>query len=185
MKTAGFRTTFAAALAIVALALAGTGFARGQKDDRGSIQREVLHELRMLPYYTVFDDLEYKVDGGHVTLSGDVTNPTLKSDAVAAVKSVNGVTDVTDNIKVLPLSPDDNRIRQAEYRAIYGEPQLSKYGWASVQGIHIIVENGHVTLKGDVDNEADRNVANIRANSVPGVFSVDNQLTVHNERPAH
>ena len=181
MKTAGIRTTLTAALAIGALALAGANYARAQKDDRGGVQREVLHELRMLPYYTVFDDLEYKVDGGHVTLYGDVTNPTLKSDAVAAVKSINGVTDVTDNIKVLPLSPGDNRIRQAEYRAIYGEPQLSKYGWASVQGIHIIVDNGHVTLKGDVDNQGDRNVANIRANSVPGVFSVDNQLTVHGE----
>lgn len=182
MKTAGMRTTFAAALAIVALALAGVNYARAQKDDRGSVQREVLHELRMLPYYTVFDDLEYKVDGTHVTLYGDVTNPTLKHDAVAAVKSISGVTEVADNIKVLPLSPDDNRIRQVEYRTIYSEPQLSKYGWASVQGIHIIVENGHVTLKGDVDSQADRNVANIRANSVPGVFSVDNQLTVHGER---
>jgi hyperosmotically inducible protein len=166
---------------LVVLGLASGGAAVAQKEARGSVQREVLHELRMLPYYSVFDDLEYKVEGGHVTLSGAVTNPTLKSDAINAVKGISGVTDVTDNIKVLPLSPDDNRIRQAEYRTIYGEPQLTKYSWASVQGIHIIVENGHVTLKGDVDSAADRNVANIRANSVPGVFSVDNQLTVHGE----
>jgi len=166
---------------IVVLGLMSGGATVAQKEDRGSVQREVLHELRMLPYYSVFDDLEYKVEGHHGTLSGAVTNPTLKSDAINAVKGISGVTDVTDNIKVLPLSPDDNRIRQAEYRAIYGEAQLSKYGWASVQAIHIIVENGHVTLKGDVDNKGDRDVANIRANGVPGVFSVDNQLTVHGE----
>lgn len=185
MRIAKVGSTLGAAIlaAVLSLGMANAAFA--QKEARGGIQREVLHELRMLPYYTVFDDLEYSVDGGHVTLSGDVTDPTLKSNAVAAVKSISGVTSVTDNIKVLPLSGADDRIRREEYRTIYGEPQLTKYSWASVQGIHIIVENGHVTLKGDVDNEADRNVANLRANSVPGVFSVDNQLTVHNERPAH
>jgi hyperosmotically inducible periplasmic protein len=146
------------------------------------IQREVLHELRMLPYYTVFDDLKFQVQGTHVTLSGEVVNPTLKSDAVAAVKHIQGVTDVTDDIKVLPLSPDDQRIRAAEYRAIYGEPQLQKYAWAAVQGIHIIVDTGHVTLEGVVDNESDKNVANIRANSVPGVFSVQNNLQVAGPR---
>jgi hyperosmotically inducible protein len=172
------------AVAMAAFVSAGSGAAQKKPvaGEEGYVQREVLHELRMLPYYTVFDNLGYSVDGGHVTLSGEVTNPTLKSDAVNSVKKVAGVTDVTDNIKVLPLSPDDDSIRRAEYRAVYGEPQLSKYGFASVQAIHIIVDNGHVTLEGNVDSQADKNVANIRANSVPNVFSVTNDLMVNGER---
>jgi len=146
--------------------------------DSSEIQREVMHELRMLPYYSVFDDLKFAVNGTTVTLSGDVVNPSVKSDAESAAKHVKGVTNVVDNINVLPPSPDDDRIRRAEYRAIYSEAQLSKYSYNAVQGIHIIVNNGHVTLEGDVDNQADKNVANIRANSVPGVFSVANNLQV-------
>jgi hyperosmotically inducible protein len=92
------------------------------------------------------------------------------------------VTNVIDNVRVLPPSPDDDRIRQAEYRAIYSEPQLSRYAYNSVQGIHIVVNNGHVTLEGDVDNQTDKNVANIKANGVPGVFSVTNNLQVHSEK---
>jgi hyperosmotically inducible periplasmic protein len=148
-----------------------------------NIQREVLHELRMLPYYSVFDDLKFQIEGSRVILSGDVVNPVTKSDAAASVKHIAGVTDVQDNIKVLPLDPDDSRIRQLEYRAIYGEPQLQKYGFYAVQGIHIIVDMGHVRLEGVVDNETDKNVANIRANSVPGVFSVQNNLQVASQQP--
>ncbi len=146
--------------------------------DSNDIQREVMHELRMLPYYSVFDDLKFAVNGTTVTLSGDVVNPSVKSDAESAAKHVKGVTSVVDNINVLPPSSDDDRIRRAEYRAIYSESQLSKYAYNAVQGIHIIVNNGHVTLEGDVDNQADKNVANIRANSVPGVFSVTDNLQV-------
>jgi hyperosmotically inducible periplasmic protein len=94
------------------------------------------------------------------------------------VKSVPGVTDVQDNIKVLPLSNDDDRIRRAAYRAIYGDPQLTKYGFQSVQSIHIIVDNGHITLEGTVNSQADKNVAGIRANSVEGAFSSKNNLMV-------
>jgi hyperosmotically inducible protein len=146
------------------------------------IQREVQHQLRMLNLYTVFDNLEYGVDGSRVILEGQVTNPELKSEAVASVKKVRGVTDVQDNIKTLPLSNDDDRIRRAAFRSIYGDPQLSRYGFQSVQSIHIIVENGHITLEGDVNTEADKNVAGIRANSVEGAFSVKNNLSVHGER---
>jgi len=146
------------------------------------IQREVKHQLRMLNLYTVFDNLEYGVDGSRVILEGQVTNPELKSEAVASVKKVHGVTDVQDNIKTLPLSNDDDRIRHAAYRSIYGDSQLSKYGFQSVQSIHIIVENGHITLEGDVNTEADKNVAGIRANSVEGAFSVKNNLSIHGER---
>jgi len=113
-----------------------------------------------------------------VTLSGQVTWPVVKSDAEHAVKKIPGVTQVVDNIKVLPLSPLDNQIRRAEYRAIFGFGSLYRYAMGAVPSIHIIVDNGHVTLVGVVDNEADKNMANIRANGVPGVFSVTNDLRV-------
>jgi len=161
------------------------GISAAQKTSQSpndTLQKEVQHQLRMLNYYTVFDNLEYGVDGNRVTLEGQVTNPEVKSEAVAAVNSVPGVSDVQDNIKVLPLSNDDDRIRRAAYRAIYGEPQLSKYGFQSVQSIRIIVENGHITLEGSVDSQADKNVAGIRANSVPGAFSSKNNLLVRGER---
>jgi hyperosmotically inducible protein len=142
------------------------------------ISREVRHELVMLPYYGVFDDLAYSVNGGVVTLLGKVTNPTLKSDAAGAVKHIEGVTQVDNRIQVLPLSPTDDQTRRAEYRAIYSDPGLSRYAIQAVPPIHIIVENGHVTLVGVVANESDKNIAGVRANGVGGVFSVVNDLRV-------
>lgn len=149
-----------------------------QQGERQNLIKEVRHQLLLLPYYSVFDNLAYRVDGDTVTLAGQVVRPTLKSDAEAAVKSIPGVGAVVNNIEVLPVSPMDDEIRRAVYRAIYSEPSLSKYGYSAVAGIHIIVKNGNVTLVGTVDNEADRNLANIRANSVPNVFGVKNELTV-------
>lgn len=141
--------------------------------------REVRHELVMLPYYNVFDNLAYKVDGSAVTLFGQVTRPTLKSDAENVVKRIEGVTQVVNNIEVLPLSPNDDQIRRAVYRSIYGNSALStRYGFQAVPSIHIIVKNGNVTLDGVVANEGDKNIANVQANSVPGVFSVTNNLRV-------
>jgi len=143
------------------------------------IAQQVRHHLVMLPYYGVFDDLAFKVAGGAVTLMGEVTRPTLKSDAENVVKHIEGVTQVVNEIKVLPLSPMDGQIRRAVYRAIYGDPTLStRYGFQAVSSIHIIVENGHVTLEGVVANEMDKNLCNLRANAVPNVFSVTNELRV-------
>ncbi len=142
------------------------------------ISREVMHELLMLPYYSVWDNLEYSVSGNTVNLLGQVVNPTTKSDAEAAVKRIEGVQNVVNNIEVLPPSTSDDLIRRAEYRAIYGYDGLSKYSWGTVPSIHIIVKNGHVTLTGMVDNQNDKNVAEIQAKSVPGVFSVTNDLQV-------
>lgn len=147
-----------------------------------TLLREVQHQLRMLNYYTVFDNLEFQVEGDRVILAGQVTRPEVKSEAVAVVKKIQGVSDVQDNIKVLPLSNDDDRIRRAAYRSIYGDPQLSKYGFQSVQSIHIIVDNGHISLEGFVDTQADKNVAGIRANSVPGAFSSKNNLIVNENK---
>jgi hyperosmotically inducible protein len=147
--------------------------------DEGRIAKQVRHELIMLPYYGVFDDLGFNVNGGTVTLYGQVTRPTLKSDAANVVKRVEGVTNVVNNIEVLPLSPEDDRIRRAAFRAIYGDNVLStRYGFQAVPSIHIIVKNGHVRLEGVVANEGDKNIAGIRANGVPGAFSVENDLKV-------
>jgi hyperosmotically inducible periplasmic protein len=143
------------------------------------VVQEVRHRLVTLPYYGIFDDLAFRVDGDTVTLLGQVTQPVLKTDAERAVKGIEGVDKVVNEIEVLPLSPMDNQIRMAVYRAIYGDPALStRYGFRSIPPIHIIVKNGHVTLEGVVANEGDRNIANVRANSVPGVFSVENDLRV-------
>jgi hyperosmotically inducible periplasmic protein len=142
------------------------------------ITKEVRHELLMLPYFTVFDNLSYKVDGYNVTLIGQVTRPTLKSDAENVVKRIEGVEHVDNQIEVLPVSPNDDRIRRAVYRAIYGYPALQKYALGVQQPIRIIVKNGNVFLEGVVDNEGDKNIANIRANGVSGVFSVKNNLQV-------
>ena len=142
------------------------------------IVKEVRHELVMLPYYSLFDDLEFQVNGNTVTLLGAAVNPTLKSDAESVVKKIEGVDKVVNQIKVLPPSPMDDEIRRRVARAIFSQDGLFKYSWSAVPPIHIIVENGHVTLKGVVDNPTDKNMANIAANQVPGVFSVNNELQV-------
>ena len=156
-------------------------FVRGSANE-SKIMQEVRHQLVMLPYYSIFDDLAFRVNGTTVTLFGDVTRPTLKSDAENVVKRIEGVTQVVNQINVLPLSSMDDRIRLAEYRAIYGDPQIGdRYGHRALPSIHIIVSNGHVRLEGVVANEGDKNLINIRANTVPGVFSVDNNLQVVKE----
>lgn len=156
---------------------AGSTRARSQ-DSRRGIEREVRHELVMLPYYGVFDNFAFSVAGGTVTLLGQVTRPTLKSAAERVVKDIEGVERVVNNIEVLPVSPNDDRLRMALYRAIYGHTALSRYSIQAVPPIHIIVNNGHATLEGVVANESDKNIANIQARGVPGVFSVTNNLRV-------
>jgi hyperosmotically inducible protein len=142
----------------------------------------VRHELVMLPYYGVFDNLAFRVDGPSVTLLGQVTKPTLKSDAENVVKRIEGVERVDNQIQVLPLSSTDDRIRLAEYRAIYGQTGLDRYALQAVPPIHIIVANGNVTLEGVVDSQADKDLAGIRANTVNGVFQVKNNLQVAGHR---
>ena len=159
----------------------GQNSALGQRGiDR--IVKEVHHELVMLPFYGVFDNLAYKVSpDGTVTLLGEVSRPTLKSDAENAVKRIEGVERVDNQIKVLPTSPNDDRIRRAVYRAIYGNDVLSQYALRAVPPIHIIVENGNVTLEGVVARQMDKQVAEMQAKSVSGVFSVTNNLRVEEE----
>jgi hyperosmotically inducible protein len=140
--------------------------------------REVRHELIMLPYYNVFDNLSFKVDGRTVVLEGQVTKPVLKTDAGNVVKRIEGVDKVINNIEVLPPSPMDDRIRRDVYQSIYSYGPLFKYGNMSVPPIHIIVKNGRITLEGVVDSESDKNLAGVRANQVPGTFQVTNNLRV-------
>ena len=146
--------------------------------DRSRLEKEVRHELVMLPYFTVFDNLGYRVNGNTVELTGQVTKPTLKSSAERVVKSIEGVESVTNNIEVLPNSPNDDRLRVAVYRAVYGNASLQVYNQRYLAPIRIIVKNGNVTLEGVVGNEMDKNMAKIQANGVSGVFSVTNNLEV-------
>jgi hyperosmotically inducible protein len=146
------------------------------------IYKEVHHELVMLPFYGVFDNLAYKVDpDGTVTLLGQVSRPVLKSDAENVVKRLEGVEKVVNNIEVLPVSMNDDKIRRATYRAIYGNDVLSQYQERAVPPIHIIVGNGKITLEGVVSRQMDKQIAGMQANSVPGVFGVTNNLVVEEE----
>lgn len=176
--------------AAAAILIFGTGYAAKKDKDHNDvfvpgdagesrIAREVRHELVTLPYYGVFDDIAFRVEGGTVTLMGEVSRPTLKSDAEHVTKRVEGVTNVVNQIQVLPLSSMDDQIRMAVYRAIYGDSALStRYGFRALPSIHILVKNGNVTLEGVVANEGDRNLVVMRAKGVSNVFSVTDNLRV-------
>jgi hyperosmotically inducible protein len=167
---------------LCAIAVLTTTMAYAETDPAlARINKEVRHELVMLPYLDVFDNLTYQVDGSTVTLAGQVTRPTLKTDAERAVKGVAGVEGVNNQIEVLPVSFHDDRIRHSLYRAIYGFPSLNRYAMPVIKPIRIIVKNGHVTLEGVVANEADKNIVTIRAKGVHGAFSVTNNLRVENQ----
>jgi hyperosmotically inducible periplasmic protein len=157
-----------------AAAQGATGPARMQ--DR--ISREVFHELITLPQLTIFDNLQYKVDGSKVTLMGQVRDAILKDSAEKSVKHIEGVDSVNNQIEILPTSSNDDRIRRDVARALFNDERLFRYSMGSLPPIHIIVKNGHVTLEGIVNSQADKDAANLRANGVPGVFSVDNHLQV-------
>lgn len=145
-----------------------------------AIAKEVRHELLMLPWYSLFDDLEYTVNGRTVTLSGSLTSEhsVTKSDAENVVKRIEGVEKVINNIELLPPSPLDTRVRQQAYETLSRTGGLSRYFWEAAPSIHIIVKNQRITLKGFVINEGDKNMAGIAANGIPGVFQVTNELRV-------
>jgi len=171
------------ALAVLAMLFSSLSASAQQNEPRSeqNLVREVRHQLVLLPYYSVFDNLSYRIEGSKVILNGQVVRPSLKSDAEAAVKSIEGVSSVQNDIEVLPPAPMDDQIRRAVFRAIYSEPSLSRYAASAVPSIHIIVKGGHVTLVGVADNDTDKNIAGLRANGVPNVFSVDNQLVVNTD----
>ncbi len=147
-----------------------------------TLEQQVRHALLMLPYYNVFDNITFRIEGARVVLLGEVAWPmgwpNIKYDAGRVVSAIPGVQAVDNRIEVLPLSPYDDHIRFAELRAIYHQPALQKYGMGTQPSIRIIVRNGNVILEGVVDNQTDKSIAGLRANTVPGVFSVTNNLRV-------
>ncbi|MEY2395441.1 MAG: hypothetical protein QOF94_1786 [Acidobacteriaceae bacterium] len=169
---------------LLSLSLLSLAQDRGQPSAKSQerITREVRHELLMLPWFGVFDNIAFKVDGTTVTLLGQVVRPSLKSDAENALKHIEGVEKVENQIEVLPASSMDDQLRLVLYRAIYGYPALEKYALGVQKPIRIIVKNGHVALEGVVDSEADKNLAGMRANGVPGIFSVANNLRVESSK---
>ena len=176
MKTKYTFAIFAVLVAACVLAAAQSQDASPKAVER--ITKEVRHELVILPYLDVFDNLAYKVDGYNVTLYGQVTSDRLKSDAGKVVKNIEGVEKVENQIEVLPVSPMDDRLRSRLYQAIYGYGPFKKYEMPVMKPIRIVVKNGNVTLEGVVDNQGDKNLVGMRANGVPGIFSVNNNLVV-------
>jgi hyperosmotically inducible protein len=172
-------------ISLVAMALLAVvpAVASAQGASNPQLAKKVRHELVTLPYYGVFDNLAYSINGGNVTLYGQVVRPSTRSDAEHRVKRIAGVTRVVNNIKVLPLSPFDDRIRAATYRSIARMGGLYRYLQGTNPSLHIVVNNGHVTLEGVVSGNGDRNLAYMAANRVPGVFSVQNNLRVEGEEP--
>jgi hyperosmotically inducible periplasmic protein len=150
----------------------------GVQRNQDRVSREVFHELVMLPQLSIFDNLAYKVESGRVTLMGQVRNAVLKDEAASAVKKIEGVESVDNQIEILPPSPNDDRIRRQVARAIFNDDGLFPYSMGSVPPIHIIVKGGHVSLEGAVNNQGDKDRAGLRANGVPGVFEVQNNLKV-------
>ncbi len=148
------------------------------KPEEHSLAHDVRHQLQVLPYYSVFDYITFDLQGGKVTLSGQVVRPTLRADAEAAVRSIEGITTVNNLIEVLPKSPADDELRRGVYRAIFEDVVLQRYAVSAVPAIHILVKEGAITLEGAVASESDKNLAASRAASVSGVAGVKNRLAV-------
>ena len=163
---------------VLVLGLAALPALASAATDLTPLERQVRHELVLLPYHNLFDNLEFQVNGDQVKLSGQVVRPTTKTAAERVVAKLEGVSSVDNRIEVLPLSTHDSQVRYSVARAIYGSPMLSRYGLGARPNIHIIVNRGNVTLKGVVARESEKNVAFLQANGVSGVFSVTNDLQV-------
>lgn len=148
------------------------------KPEEPQLVREIRHQLFVLPYYSVFDYITFTLDADRVTLTGYVLRPTLRANAEAAVKSLEGVSSVKNLVEVLPKSPSDDDFRRAVYRSIFEDSTLQRYAALEVPVIHIILRNGEVTLEGAVLTEAEKNLATTRASSVAGVSGVKNNLAV-------
>jgi hyperosmotically inducible protein len=169
-------------LGLIALPLAASAETYTPAAEMSPLAKKIRKELVTLPFYSVFDHFTYELRDGKVTLRGEVTRPTLKTAAERVVARVEGVTAVENQIEVLPLSSFDDRVRLGVLYSIYGHTALNRYALQSVGPIHIVVKNGNVTLEGVVSREMEKNIAYIQANSVPGVFSVTNNLRVENAR---
>lgn len=168
------------ALAVAALTLPLAQAASTTNSNLTRLEQEIRHELVMLPWLSVFDNVNFQVEGNHVVLTGQVVRPTLRSGAENVVKRIEGIEQVTNNIEVLPLSPFDDDIRISAWNAIYGYGPLSRYGLNPVAPIRIVVKNGNITLQGVVANSQDSQLAYMRVRQIPSAFSVTNDLRVEN-----
>jgi hyperosmotically inducible protein len=148
------------------------------KIEESQLSGEIRHQLRVLPFYSVFDYITFTLDGGKVTLTGFVLRPTLKANAEAAVRSLEGVSSVNNHVEVLPKSAADDDSRRAVYRAIFEDSILQRYAASEVPVIHIVLRNGEVTLEGMIASDAEKNLASTRASSVAGISSVKNDLVI-------
>jgi hyperosmotically inducible periplasmic protein len=153
------------------------------KPEESVLSREIRHQILVLPYYSVFDYVSFSLDGDKVTLNGQVLRPTLRADAEAAIKSIEGVASVNNLIENLPRSATDDDIRRGVYRAMYEDSTLQRYGIPDVPAIHILVKNGQVTLEGAVGSEPEKTLAAARASSVAGISGVKNNLVIHPKSP--
>ncbi|MEO5922870.1 MAG: BON domain-containing protein [Bryobacteraceae bacterium] len=180
MKIASTISTLVVAATLMALpTFAATN---GAPVSNPNLERDVRHAINTLAYYGVFDDLNFSIDPtGAVTLSGQVMQYSVHNNALKAVRNVSGVTQVNDQIEVLPLSPFDNNIRIRAYNAIFGFPALSRYALNSRSPVRILVKNGNVTIAGVVNNELDRTLIYSRLQSLPQVFSVTNHLRLDSD----
>lgn len=179
MKTIKSKLSLVLALSLLTVS---TGVASASVSDQERTTQKVRKELVTLPYYGVFDNLEYKVEGDTVTLYGQVRNPVTRKDAERRVDKIEGVDRVINNIEVLPVSGFDDSIRAREYRAIFHTGSLYRYAMGANPSIHIVVKNGHVKLEGVVSNRMDSQLASMAASGVSGVFSVNNNLRVESGR---
>lgn len=175
MKNTIFTAVFATILATTPLMSSSVPAVQSEEQ---RLANSIRKELVTLPFYGVFDNLAYSLQGRKVILTGQVTRPVLASSAANVVKGIRGVEEVVNNIEVLPLSPNDDRLRIAVYRTIFSQASLGRYTMGAIPPVRILVKNGDVTLKGAVMNEMDKNMAGLFANQVPGVFTVTNHLTV-------
>lgn len=174
--------TIAGALFAAGIAAAAPGAPVSAAD--AVIVKKLTHEIRMYPRYSIFDNIGFFVDEGRVELMGEVSEPFKKTDLGRIAQRLPGVTSLSNELKVLPVSPMDDRLRRQVARAIYGDPVLSRYGMEALPPIHIIVDNGHVTLEGVVRTDMEKNVAGLRANG-SGLSFGQVQNNLHVENPSH
>ena len=186
MKRNSLRMLGASTALLVVAGLAGAGMAGASTapaglDADGAIAAKAIHEIRMYSRYTIWDNVNLQVNGGAVVLTGQVSQPFKKQDLQRLMQSVPGVTSVTNQLEVLPLSPFDNNLRVRVARAVYGYPALSRYAMQALPPIHIIVNNGRISLEGVVNNEFEKNLAGMRASTAGLSFGpVQNNLRVEN-----
>ena len=183
MKT--IKQKLVAIVATLAIATSVAVAAPTESNNHQQVTKQVRHELVRLPYYGVFDNLSYQVEGNTVTLYGQVVRPSTRTDAERRVARIEGIARVINQIEVLPLSTFDDSIRVRAYRTLFGTGGLYRYAMGANPSIHLVVNRGHLTLEGVVANEGDKRLANIVANGVPGVFSVTNNLRTDRETRAY